>query len=113
MLHVENMRGVDAATWDGLLLQSPGGGHVLQTYTWGEIKTTQGWKPLRLALKDGDRVVGVGQVRLRQPPDIFGVVAYYPQGTCFSWANGWPHPPVHQGLEAYFGLSRDFRHQTR
>src|SRR3954451_20230686 len=66
MLHVENMRGVAAATWDGLLLQSPGGGHVLQTYAWGEFKKTQGWRPLRLALKDGDRVVGVGQVLLRQ-----------------------------------------------
>ena len=88
MPDVEEMRGVDAATWDGLLLQSPGGGHVLQTYTWGEFKKTQGWKPLRLALKDGDRVVGVGQVLLRQPPGVPGVVAYCPKGPWIDWTNG-------------------------
>src|SRR5437763_2430323 len=79
MLDVEEMRGVDAATWDGLLLHSPGGGHVLQTYAWGEFKKTQGWTPLRLTLKDGNSVVGVGQVLLRKPPGVSGVVAYCPQ----------------------------------
>jgi len=99
MLDVEEMRGVDAATWDGLLLQSPGGGHVLQTYAWGEFKKTQGWKPLRLALKDGARVVGVGQVLLRQPPGVPGVVAYCPKGPWIDWTNGAHVRTMLQGME--------------
>src|SRR5260370_408483 len=61
MLYVEDMRGVDAATWDGLLLRSPGGGHVLQTYAWGEFKATQGWKPLRRLITGVRRLRGVAR----------------------------------------------------
>ncbi len=89
MLYVENMRDVDATTWDRLLLDSPGGGHPLQTHAWGEFKATQGWKPLRLALKDdssGD-VLGVGQLLLRAIPGTTGKIAYCPKGPWVDWSS--------------------------
>src|SRR5438128_12188510 len=99
MLYVEDTRDVEAATWDGLLLHSPGGGHVLQTYAWGEFKKTQGWTPLRLTLKDGNSVVGVGQVLLRKPPGVLGVVAYCPKGPWIDWTNGAHVRTMLQGME--------------
>ena len=85
-LHVEHLRDVEGATWDDLLSRSPGGGHALQTHAWGEFKATQGWKPLRLALKDGNRVLGVGQVLVRRPPGVPGKVAYCPKGPWIDWS---------------------------
>jgi peptidoglycan pentaglycine glycine transferase (the first glycine) len=99
MLYVEDMRAVEAARWDCLLLHSPGGGHALQTYAWGEFKKTQGWTPLRLALKDGAHVVGVGQVLLRRPPGVPGVVAYCPKGPWIDWTNGAHVRAMLQGME--------------
>ena len=87
MLYVEHMRDVDAATWDGLLRQSPGGGHALQTYVWGAFKATQGWTPLRLALKDGTRVLGVAQLLVRTPPGVPGAIAYCPKGPWIDWSD--------------------------
>jgi len=90
LLYVENMRDVDAATWDRLVLASPGGGHALQSYAWGEFKRTQGWRPLRLALKDdGDgRALGVGQVLVRAMPGTGGAIAYCVKGPWIDWSSG-------------------------
>lgn len=87
LLYVEEMRGVDAATWDRLLLHSPGGGHAIQTYAWGEFKATQSWMPLRLALKDGATVLGVGQLLLRRAPGTTGMVAYCAKGPWIDWSS--------------------------
>ena len=36
-------RSVTRAEWDGWLQDSPGGGHVLQSYEWGEFKRRLGF----------------------------------------------------------------------
>jgi peptidoglycan pentaglycine glycine transferase (the first glycine) len=54
-------RSVTRAEWDGWLSNSPGGGHVLQSYEWGEFKKRLGWRPIRLVLERDGEVVGVGQ----------------------------------------------------
>ena len=99
MLYVEHLQHVDAATWDDLLIKSPGGGHALQTYAWGEVKSTQGWTPLRLALKDGDSVLGVGQVLVRRPPGVPMAVAYCPKGPWINWASAEHVRAMVEGME--------------
>ena len=87
MLYVEDVSHIDAATWDCLLRASPGGGHALQTHAWGRLKALYGWKPLRLALKEGNDVLGVGQVLIRRPPGFPATVAYCPKGPWLDWSN--------------------------
>jgi lipid II:glycine glycyltransferase (peptidoglycan interpeptide bridge formation enzyme) len=87
VLFVEDMSQVDAATWDRLLQAAPGGGHALQTHAWGQVKAQFGWRPLRLALKEGQDVLGVAQVLLRRPPGCPVTVAYCPKGPWLDWSN--------------------------
>src|SRR5215211_9218617 len=47
--------------WNAWTEGSPGGGHLLQSYEWGEIKRALKWRPVRLVLQREDEVVGVGQ----------------------------------------------------
>lgn len=105
MLYVEHLRDVDAATWDNLLLGSPGGGHVLQTHAWGEFKASQGWQPLRLALKNGDQTLGVAQVLVRRPPGVPGAVAYCPRGPWVDWSDAARTHAMLKGM-AHFARQR-------
>jgi len=105
VLHVENMRGSDAAQWDGWLRQSPGGGHALQTYAWGEVKRTQGWTPVRVALKDGTRVAGVAQMLVRDAPGVTGALAYCPKGPWIDWSQA-DHARIMLGGMEHFARRR-------
>ncbi len=104
MLHVEGMRDIEATTWDRLLVDSPGG-HVLQTHAWDAFKETQGWQPVRLALKDGDRVVGVAQMAVRPIPGVAGAIAYCGKGPWIDWADPAAVRTMLQGME-YFARKR-------
>ncbi len=104
MLYVENMREIDAATWDRLVRESPGGGHALQTYAWGEFKRTQGWRPLRLALRDdadGHRVLGTGQLLIRAMPGTGGAIAYCVKGPWVDWSSGEQARAMLGGMEHF------------
>jgi hypothetical protein len=60
----------------------PGGGHVLQSYEWGEFKRTSGWRPIRLVLEREDgEVAGVGQfLAYDTGPFVPGVPLYCTKG---------------------------------
>ena len=45
------------AAWDAFVNEHPQG-HLLQSWDWGELKTSANWQPLRLALWDE----GAGQM---------------------------------------------------
>ena len=47
-------------------------GHLLQSWGWGELKAHSGWRPLRLALWDRQklRYVAVAQVLRRSAPHL-------------------------------------------
>lgn len=64
--------------WDGFVLS--GGGHLLQSWGWGESKGRFGWDTERLAVWDasGDELMGVAQVLIRRLP--LGSLAYVPKG---------------------------------
>lgn len=64
--------------WDELVISR--GGHLLQSWTWGEFKSRFGWEPARLAVWDkrGKEVKGAAQVLIRELP--LGKMAYVPKG---------------------------------
>jgi len=99
VLHVDDMRAPDAATWDRLLRESPGGGHVLQTHAWGAFKATRGWVPLRVALTDAGEVRGVGQILVRRMPGAGVSVAYCPKGPWIDWSNADETRAMLRGME--------------
>jgi peptidoglycan pentaglycine glycine transferase (the first glycine) len=78
-------RGVGREEWDGWLGRSPGGGHMLQSYRWGEFKRRLGWRPIRLVLERGGEVAGVGQFLVRATLPVPGVLMYCTKGPWLPW----------------------------
>jgi peptidoglycan pentaglycine glycine transferase (the first glycine) len=76
---------VDRNEWDGWLQDSPGGGHVLQSYEWGEFKKNLGWRPICLVLEREGEVVGVGQFLAYNTAPIPGVLMYCTKGPWLPW----------------------------
>jgi peptidoglycan pentaglycine glycine transferase (the first glycine) len=76
---------VARAEWDGWLWGSPGGGHVLQSYEWGEFKRRLGWKPIRLVLERDGEVVGLGQFLAYKTAPVPGVLMYCTKGPWLPW----------------------------
>ena len=67
-------------------------GHFLQSWGWGELKSTSGWYPLRLALWDTscNQIVAAVQVLRRTAPYVplqVGYLAYVPKGPVLDWSN--------------------------
>ncbi|MGD8623243.1 MAG: peptidoglycan bridge formation glycyltransferase FemA/FemB family protein [Anaerolineae bacterium] len=60
--------------WDGLVAAAPGG-HVLQSWAWGELKTRFGWRVQRVAAGPAN-----AQVLYRPLPAGLGTIAYVPKG---------------------------------
>jgi peptidoglycan pentaglycine glycine transferase (the first glycine) len=76
---------VAPSEWDGWLRNSPGGGHVLQSYAWGEFKRRSRWSPLRLVLERDDEVAGVGQFLAYNTMPVPGFLMYCPKGPWLPW----------------------------
>ncbi len=84
--------GVGSGEWDTLVQGAPGGGHLLQSHAWGEMKRNAGWRPLRLALVRGGgggggagEVAGAGQFLLRPTWPVPGYLMYCPKGPWLEW----------------------------
>ena len=94
---VEERNDAPRSEWDGWLAGSPGGGQLLQSHEWGELKRRMGWKPMRLALKRDGEVVGVGQFLLyRTTPLTPGYLMYCPKGPWLPWEDD-------EAVRAFFG----------
>ncbi|GLV47311.1 FemA-like protein [Thermus sp. LT1-2-5] len=52
---------------------------ALQSFGWGEVKRLSGWEPKRLAVYQGDRLLGAAQVLLKRLPGGLRL-AYAPRG---------------------------------
>lgn len=81
----------DHREWDRRL-SSLGGGHLLQSWEWGEFKSGHGWRADRLAWADPrGRPVAAVQILTRQVVIPFlGVhlaVRYAPRGPCLDWSD--------------------------
>ena len=53
---------------------------ILQTYEWGEVKALSGWKPLRLAVKEKDKIIAAAAILQRKLPYINRSIFYIPRG---------------------------------
>jgi peptidoglycan pentaglycine glycine transferase (the first glycine) len=70
----------DKETWDDFVLDN--GGHPLQLWGWGQVKTAHGWQADRLVLasEQGDYIAGA-QVLTRRLPYPFKAFSYIPRGS--------------------------------
>jgi lipid II:glycine glycyltransferase (peptidoglycan interpeptide bridge formation enzyme) len=65
--------------WDDYILEN--GGHPLQLWGWGELKSGHGWHASRLfAYNDSEQVIGAVQILIRKLPPPFRSIAYAPRG---------------------------------
>lgn len=69
----------DKREWDDYVLEH--GGHPLQLWGWGDVKSSHNWKAYRLFLRDGEEsIIGAVQVLIRRLPWPFRSLAYVPRG---------------------------------
>lgn len=65
--------------YDRFIAGSPSG-HVIQSWTWGEFKRSQGTPPKRMGIFDGDELVASAQLTLHRVPKTKFQIAYLPKG---------------------------------
>ena len=97
------LRSVTRAEWDGWLRGSPGGGHVLQSYEWGEFKRTSGWRPIRLVLEKEGEVLGLGQFLAYNTTPVPGVLMYCTKGPWLPWDDEEAVRTFFEGVRAIAG----------
>lgn len=75
---IELQRCTDKEQWDEFILEA--GGHPLQLWEWGQVKSGHGWKAERLFAFEDERIVGAVQVLVRPLPFPLKSFAYVPRG---------------------------------
>jgi lipid II:glycine glycyltransferase (peptidoglycan interpeptide bridge formation enzyme) len=83
--------------WNAFVAGSPSG-HILQSWEWGEIKSRNGWRAIRLALADGDTLRAGAQVLVRRLPSGLGRLAYVPKGPVLDYGNTQQIGPMVEAL---------------
>lgn len=66
------------AQWDALVNEA--GGHPLQLWGWGELKSAHRWSAERLIVRNGDTIIGLAQLLTRRLPGPFPEFVYCPRG---------------------------------
>ncbi len=97
---VREARSVTRDVWDGWLHNSPGGGHVLQSYEWGEFKKRLSWRPVRVVLERDGEVVGLGQFLAYDTAPVPGTLWYCTKGPWLPWHD-------EEAVRAFFEGVRD------
>lgn len=75
---IELQRCTDKEQWDEFILEA--GGHPLQLWEWGQVKSGHGWIAERIFALEDDKIVGGVQVLVRTLPFPFRSFAYVPRG---------------------------------
>lgn len=96
----------DGAEWDRALLTLPHP-HVLQSYTWGQVKRITGWTPRRLLLVEQETVCAAALVLRREVPGLGAPILYVPKGPLLAAEED---PAL---LERVLGLLEEVAHRER
>lgn len=67
--------------WNKLVAANPDGGHIYQTYEWGQYKNKYKWRPLRLIYEEGKTKIAIQL--LSKNVRSMGRVYYCPKGPGF------------------------------
>lgn len=54
--------------------------HILQSWSWGELKAQTSWNAERLVFKKGENLIGAASVLTRTLPGAAGKICYVPKG---------------------------------
>jgi peptidoglycan pentaglycine glycine transferase (the first glycine) len=101
---VRDTSNVTRSEWDGWLRDSPGDGHVLQSYEWGEFKRRLGWKPIRLVLERDGEIAGLGQfLAYNTGPFVPGSLWYCTKGPWLNWEDEEAVRTFFEGVRAVAG----------
>jgi lipid II:glycine glycyltransferase (peptidoglycan interpeptide bridge formation enzyme) len=84
---VVEKEGVSRSQWDGWVEDSPGGGHILQSHEWGELRRGMGWRPVRLLFEEDGQIAGVGQFLVYNTPLVPDTLMFCPKGPWLPWDN--------------------------
>ena len=96
---------IDRDRWNAFVASSEMG-HVFQSYEWGEIKTAQGWQPIRLALEEDGTIKAGASILRRRIPFINKSILYVPRGPIWDYTN--------KGLsESLFGALMEIAEESR
>lgn len=72
--------------WDAFVSAHPRAS-VLQSFSWGEVKSRQNWEPLRYGVLEGERVLAVASVLKRKLPYPGKCIFYAPRGPVVDFTN--------------------------
>lgn len=67
-----------SSEWDSYVLAQ--GGHPLQLWGWGEVKSRHGWRAKRLFVEDKTGRIGAAQLLIKSLPKPFRALVYCPRG---------------------------------
>lgn len=91
--------------WDAFVAGYPQG-HLLQSWSWGELKAHAGWSPVRLALWDEaqQNMVASAQILRRTAAHVplkAGHLAYIPKGPLLDWSQAAHYEAFFSQLHRY------------
>jgi peptidoglycan pentaglycine glycine transferase (the first glycine) len=84
--------------WDAFVASQPRG-HILQTWTWGVLKSHFGWTADRVAVSRDDQIVAGALVLFRPLPLRLGTLAYIPKGPVLDFDDDETVDELLRGLE--------------
>lgn len=70
--------------WNAFVSQQPFF-MLMQTWEWGEFKENTGWKAVRLAVEENNKIVAGAQILIKSAPLGLASAAYIPRGPIVNW----------------------------
>ena len=83
---MEIKRDIERQSWNKFVAESAWS-QILQTWEWGEVKRSQGWEPIRLAVEDNGKITAQISVLKRKFPHINKSIFYAPRGPVLDYKN--------------------------
>ncbi len=81
-MNIRKLKENEKKTYNDFIAAFPSG-HIFQSFEWGEVKASLGWKPHRFIIEDGNKIVGAYSLLERKYPLINKTLLYIPCGPAF------------------------------